>query len=66
MCRLKRNGCFGGALRTDRSGFCADTVAGSGYAFDFALLTALGVVLELLIVKEELFPSGKDKVITAV
>jgi hypothetical protein len=63
---LKGNSGFGGALRTDGPGFCADAIAGSGYALNFALFTALWIVFELLIVKEQLFASGKDKVVTTI
>jgi hypothetical protein len=66
LCRLKGNGGFGGALRTNCPGFCAYTAAGSGYTLNFALLAPLWIVLELLIVKEQLLTSGKDKVITAI
>ena len=66
MRRLERNGGFGGALRTNRPGFCADATASSGNTLDFALFATLWIVLELLIVKEELLPGGKDKVITAI
>ena len=66
MCGLKGNGGFGGALRTNRPGFCADATASSGNTLDFALFATLWIVLELLIVKEELLPGGKDKVITAI
>lgn len=66
MCGLKRNGGFGGALRTNCPGFCAHATAGSGHTFDFALLASLWIVLELLIVKEQLLTGGKDKVITAI
>ena len=63
---LKRNGGFGGALRTDCPGFCAHPVAGSGHTLNFALLATFWIILELLVVKEELFAGGKDKVITAI
>jgi hypothetical protein len=63
---LKGNGGFGGALRTDGPGFCAHTIAGSGHTLNFALLATFWIILELLVVKEELFAGGKDKVITAI
>jgi len=63
---FKRNGCFGGALRTNSPGFCAYAAAGSRHALDFALFAPLWIVLELLIVKEQLFAGGKDKVVTAI
>jgi hypothetical protein len=63
---LEGNGGFGGALRTNCPGFCADATACSGHTLDFALFATLWIVLELLIVKEELLPGGKDKVITAI
>jgi hypothetical protein len=66
LCGFKRNGGFGGALRTDGPGFCAHATASSGHPLDFALLAPLWIVLELLIVKEQLFTGGKDKVITAI
>jgi hypothetical protein len=66
LCRLEGNGSFGSALRTDCPGFSAYATAGSGYTLDFALLAPLWIVLELLIVKEQLLTSGKDKVITAI
>jgi hypothetical protein len=66
LCGLEGNGGFGGALRTNRPGFCAYATAGSGHTLDFALFATLWIVLELLIVKEKLLPGGKDKVITAI
>ena len=66
MCRLEGNGGFGGALRTNCPGFCPHAAAGSGHPLDFALFAPLWIVLELLIVKEQLFAGGKDKVITAI
>jgi len=66
LCRFEGNGGFGGALRTNCPGFCPHATAGSGHALDFALLASLWIVLELLIVKEQLLTSGKDKVITAI
>ena len=66
MCGLKGNGGFCGALRTNGPGFCPHATAGSGNTLDFALFATLWIVLELLIVKEELLPGGKDKVITAI
>ena len=64
--RLKRNGGFGGTLRTNCSGFCAHAIAGSGHSLDFALFAPLWIVFELLIVKEQLFAGGKDKIVTAI
>jgi hypothetical protein len=66
LCGLEGNGGFGGALRTNRPGFCAYATAGSSHTLDFALFATLWIVLELLIVKEELLPGGKDKVVTAI
>jgi hypothetical protein len=66
LCGLKGNCGFGGALRTDCPGFCPYATAGSGNTLDFALFATLWIVFELLIVKEELLPGGKDKVITAI
>jgi hypothetical protein len=66
LCGLEGNGGFGGALRTNRPGFCAYATAGSGHTLDFALFATLWIVLELLIVKEKLLTGGKDKVITAI
>jgi len=63
---LEGNGGFGGALRTNCPGFCADATACSGHTLDFALFATLWIVLELLIVKEKLLPGGKDKVVTAI
>jgi hypothetical protein len=63
---LKGNSGFGGALRTDGPGFCAHAIAGSGHALNFALFATLWIILELLVVKEQLFAGGKDKVITAI
>jgi len=63
---LEGNGGFGGALRTNCPGFCADATACSGHTLDFALFATLWIVLELLIVKEQLLAGGKDKVITAI
>jgi hypothetical protein len=64
--RLKWIGGFGGALRTDGPGFCAHAITGSSHALDFALFAPLRIILELLIVKEQLFAGGKDEVITAI
>src|SRR5215471_9367959 len=36
------------------------------HALVLAVLAALGLVFELLVVKEELFPGGKDKICPAV
>jgi len=47
-------------------GFCPHATAGSGNTLDLALFATLWIVFELLIVKEELLPGGKDKVITAI
>jgi hypothetical protein len=66
LCRLEGNSSFRSALRTNCSGFCAYAAAGPGHTLDFALLAPLWIVLELLIVKEQLLTSGKDKVITAI
>lgn len=66
MSGLEGNGGFGGALRTNRPGFCAYATACSGHTLDFALFATLWIVLELLIVKEKLLTGGKDKVITAI
>jgi hypothetical protein len=66
LCGLKRNGGFGGALRTNCPGFCAHAVAGSGHTLDLALFATLWIVLKLLIVEEQLFAGGKDKVVTAI
>jgi hypothetical protein len=64
--RLKRNGGFSGTFRTNCPGFCAHAIAGSGHTLDFALLAPLWIVFELLIVKEQLLPGGKDKVVTTI
>jgi hypothetical protein len=66
LCWLKGNGSLGGALRTDCPGFCAYAIAGSGHTLDLALFAPLWIVLELLIVKEQLFAGGKDKVVTTI
>ncbi len=63
---LKRHGGFRGALRADGPGFRAYTAAGSRHPLVFALLAPLRIILELLVVKEQLFPSGKDEVVTAI
>jgi hypothetical protein len=63
---FKRNGRFGCALRTNGPGFCANAAAGSCHALDFALFAPLWIVLELLIVKEQLFAGGKDEIVTAI
>jgi hypothetical protein len=63
---LKRNCGFGSALRTDGPGFGTHTVSGSRYALDFALFAPLRIVLELFVVKEQLFTGGKDEVVTAI
>jgi len=63
---FERNRGLGSAFRTDRPGFRSDTIAGSGHPLDFALFTPLWIVLELFVVKEQLFAGGKDKVVTAI
>ena len=63
---LKGNGGFGGAFRTNGPGFGAYAIAGTGHTLNFALFATLWIVLKLLIVKEQLFPSGKNKVVTAI
>jgi hypothetical protein len=63
---LKGNGGFRSALRTDCPRFCAHPIAGSCHALDFALFATLWIVFELLIVKEQLFAGGKDKVVTTI
>jgi hypothetical protein len=63
---FERNGCFGGALRANCPSLSAHAAAGSSHALDFALFATLWIVLELLIVKEQLFAGGKDKVVTAI
>jgi hypothetical protein len=63
---LKGNGGFGGALRTDSPSLCAHAIASSGYTLNFALFATLWIVFELLIVKEQLFAGGKDKVVTTI
>jgi hypothetical protein len=63
---LEGHGGFRSALRANGSGFGANTAAGSGYPLNLALLAPLRIVLELLVVKKQLFPSGKDEVVTAI
>ena len=63
---LKRNSGFGGALGTNSPGLGAHAIAGSGHTLNFALFATLWIVLKLLIVKEQLFASSKDKVVTAI
>ena len=61
----ERNRGFDAACRTLGSGFgpYARTPVG---ALRFALFTALGVVLEILVVEEELFARGEDEFGTAI
>ena len=66
LCGLEGDRGFGCTLRTNCSGFRANAIAGSGHALNLALLAPLWIVLELLIVKEQLFAGGKDKVITTI
>jgi hypothetical protein len=66
LCGLKGNGGFSGALRTNGPGFGAHAIAGSGYPLNFALFATLWIILELLIVKEQLFAGGEDKVVPAI
>jgi hypothetical protein len=63
---LEWNCGFGGALRTNRPRLRAHAVASPGYTLNFALFTPLWIVLELFVVKEQLFAGGEDKVITAI
>jgi hypothetical protein len=71
----KGDGSLLAALRADRPSFDARKVVGvahglwggkNGYALGFASFAALGLVLELFIVKKQLFPGGKNKVRAAV
>jgi hypothetical protein len=69
--RLKRYGCFLAALRTGGTGFHFRIGTRSGDAqragpFTFAGFATFGFVLELFIVKEELFPGCKYELRTAV
>ena len=70
--RLERHGGFPLAPGADRFGFNSLVVAailwqsqGLG-PFAFAVFAAFGFVLELFIVKEELFASGEDEIGAAV
>jgi hypothetical protein len=63
---LKGNGGFRGAFRTNGPGFGAHAIASSGYTLNFALFATLWIILELLIVKEQLFAGGEDKVVPAI
>jgi hypothetical protein len=70
--RFERNGCFPLAPGANGLGFNPLIIAailwqsqGLG-PFAFAVFAAFGFVLELLIVKEELFPSGEDEIGAAV
>jgi hypothetical protein len=38
----------------------------NGYALGFAVLAALGLILEILVAKKDLFPGGKDELAPAV
>jgi hypothetical protein len=63
---LKWNGGLHGAFRADSSCLRAYARAGSSGTLNFALLASLWIVLELLIVKEQLFAGGKNEVVTAI
>ena len=63
--RLEGHCCGGAAFRTRSPGFRANPRAAAG-AFRLALLAALGVVDELLVVEEELLTCGEHKFCTAI
>jgi hypothetical protein len=65
LSRLEGNCRFFAALRAVGPRFRTSPRAPVG-ALGLALLAALGVILELFIVKEKLFARGKDKLIAAV
>jgi hypothetical protein len=62
---LEWNSSFGSALRTGGSGFGAHLLI-SAHAFCFALLAALGIIFELLVVKKDLLTGGEYKFSAAV
>ena len=63
---FERNCGFGSAFRTYCAGFSSHTAARTGDPFDLALLATLGIILELLVMKEELLARGKDKIVSAI
>jgi hypothetical protein len=76
LSRTERHGRLLAALRADRSRFNARVVPRlrrvlvhriqNGHALRLAELAALGFVLELLVVKEELFPGSENEAGTTV
>jgi len=63
--RLEWNSGFCAALRAGGPGFRPGAAAAGG-ALGLAVLTSLGIVLELLVVKEKLLTGGENKVAAAI
>src|SRR5581483_867852 len=61
---LEGNSCLFAAFGAGGSGLGAHT--GSGAALGFALFATLGIVAKLLIVEEDLFACGEDKLRAAI
>ena len=65
MSRLERNRSFGPALRTSSSGLRTNPLVAAD-ALRLALLAALGIVLELFVVEENLLAGRKNELGAAV
>ncbi|HTV14005.1 MAG TPA: hypothetical protein VME68_04775 [Acidobacteriaceae bacterium] len=63
--RLERDRSFRTALRTNGARFRA-RVAGSGGALCLAVLAPFGVILKLLVEKEELFTGREHEIVSAI
>src|SRR5580704_12482777 len=66
LCGLKWNSCLPPALRTNRHGFHLAGRRWPALPFAFTGFTALGLVLEILIEEEMLFPRGENKFRSAI
>src|SRR5664279_1178171 len=64
--RLERNRCLHLALRAHGSRLCPDSRTGACSPLRLALLTAFGIVLELLVVEEKLFTCCEYEIASAV
>ena len=71
LCRLERNSRFLAASRTIGAGLDLGVTGSRSSAhacgpFGLARLAALGLVLELFVVEEELFPGSEDEIAAAI
>ena len=66
LSRLEGNRGFPAALRTTRHGFGLGVTTRGALAFGLAVLTTLGLVLEILVVEEVLFSRCENEIRSAV